>query len=200
MKKRNRENILKENKAVVEVLKFSEDRVMSVIASSETPDRMGDVIRAKGWKLDNFKKNPVALFQHDHDKPIGTVEAWVEGTELKANIKFAPPGTTQVADDAYALYQAGILKAVSVGFSPVDDPIPLDKEMGYWGPLEFPSSELLELSLVSVPANPEALQIARSLNIGEKSYREFFIDEDRARSTFRRDTAKRKLMSLSIPR
>ena len=44
---------------------------LEFILSDASPDRMGDVIDADGWNLDNFKNNPVALFNHNSNFPIG---------------------------------------------------------------------------------------------------------------------------------
>src|SRR6185295_6186581 len=54
------------------------------VLSDETPDRMGDIIQADGWKLDNFKRNPIALFGHQSSFPIGRWKNLrIEGTALR---------------------------------------------------------------------------------------------------------------------
>ena len=65
-------------------------------------------------------------------------------------------------DEIRALVEADILRAVSVGFLPRQSE-PLTKNGG--GGLRFQQTELVETSLVSIPANPNALAVARSLNI-----------------------------------
>jgi hypothetical protein len=57
-------------------------RTRRFIASDETQDRMGDIIRVRGWKFDQFKANPVALWGHDSDSfPIGRVHDWTMENE-----------------------------------------------------------------------------------------------------------------------
>jgi HK97 family phage prohead protease/HK97 family phage major capsid protein len=132
--------------------------------SDESVDRMGDVIEQSGWQLDNFNKNPVALFNHNANFPIGK---WhnlhVKGKQLKGHLELAPEGTSERIDEIRRLVKAGILKAVSVGFKPLQYEA-IDKD-DPWGGQKFISQELVETSLVSVPANPNALAVARSLNV-----------------------------------
>ena len=137
------------------------------VLSDETPDRMGDVIASDGWVLTNFKKNPIALFNHRSDFPIGT---WsnlrVEGKALRGHLKIAPEGTSQRIDEIRRLIDAGILRAVSVGFVSVERKPREGKAPsgGYLGD-HFTKVELVETSLVSVPANPNALAVAKGLRV-----------------------------------
>ena len=129
----------------------------SFIASNEDTDRMGDIVRADGWDLSNFRKNPIALFGHDHSQPIGRVHnARVENKQLLADIEFMPPEVSEFAAGIGRMVHAGFLKTVSVGFKPIDMR-PL-KSGGY----EFLKQELLELSVVAVPALPSAIAFAKS--------------------------------------
>jgi len=134
------------------------------VLSDETPDRMGDIIQADGWKLANFKRNPIALFGHNSSFPIGTWKNLrVEDGELRGHLELAPPGTSERIDEIRRLVEAGILKATSVGFRPIKH-APLDPE-NPWEGTRFIEQELVETSLVSVPANPNALAVAKSLDI-----------------------------------
>jgi HK97 family phage prohead protease/HK97 family phage major capsid protein len=141
---------------------------MEFILSDESTDRMGDIIEASGWDFDSFKKNPIALFNHRSDFPIGK---WnnirIAGKELRGHLEIAPKGTSERIDEIRKLIDAGILKAVSVGFRPIDYE-PLDKKNPFSG-LKFTKQELIETSLVSVPANPNALAVAKSLNISRST-------------------------------
>lgn len=141
---------------------------LTFVLSDETVDRMGDVIEAKGWVLTNFKRNPIALFGHSSDFPIGTWEnIRVEGKRLLADLKLASRGTSARIDELIALVEQGVLRAVSVGFQPIERK-PLSEESdSMFGPFRYLRQELLETSLVSVPANPSALQVARSLDISD---------------------------------
>ena len=129
-----------------------ENRTITFVLSTENVDRDGDVIRADGWILDNYLKNPVVLFAHKYDElPVARAEkVWVEDGKLKATARFATEKENSLAENVYQLYKNGYMNAVSVGFIPVEYE---EKEEGY----EFTKQELLEFSCVPVPANPEAL-------------------------------------------
>ena len=70
---------------------------LTLQASHESEDRAGDVIRAEGWELDNYRLNPVVLWAHRHDLlPVGkSVDVWVESGALMATIEFAPTDFAQ---------------------------------------------------------------------------------------------------------
>ena len=138
------------------------------IMSDETVDRVGDVIRAKGWQLDSFKKNPVALFGHDHSFPIGTWDnVKVSGSKLLGTLRLAKEGTSARIDEIRKLLEQRILKAVSVGFS-IKDYEPMDKADPFGG-WDIKSAELHETSVVSVPANPSAVLLAKSMGISSET-------------------------------
>ena len=132
------------------------------VLSTESVDRVGDVIRADGWDLTEFKRNPIALFGHMHDKVIGIWKnVRVEGKQLLGRLHLAEPGTSELVDTTRKLIEQRILKAVSVGFMPIDGK-PRDKNDPYGG-WEYTQSALHEVSVVAVPANPEALSMAKAL-------------------------------------
>ena len=138
------------------------------VLSDETPDRMGDIIQADGWKLDNFKRNPIALFGHLSSFPIGRWKNLrIEGTALRGHLELAPLGTSERIDEIRRLVEAGILKATSVGFRPIKYAA-LDPEAP-WDGTRFLEQELVETSLVSVPANPNALAVAKGLDISRET-------------------------------
>ena len=130
--------------------------------SDETPDRMDDVIMSDGWDLANFNKNPIALFGHQSSFPIGKWKnVRVVDKQLRGFLELAPEGTSERIDEIRRLVDADILRAVSVGFRPKESKPRAETD---WG-LFFTKSELVETSLVSVPANPNALAVAKSLKI-----------------------------------
>jgi HK97 family phage prohead protease/HK97 family phage major capsid protein len=132
------------------------------VLSDETPDRMDDVIMSDGWDLANFNKNPIALFGHQSSFPIGKWKnVRVVDKQLRGFLELAPEGTSARIDEIRRLVDADILRAVSVGFRPKESKPRAESD---WG-LFFTKSELVETSLVSVPANPNALAVAKSLKI-----------------------------------
>lgn len=127
------------------------------VLNEESEDRVGDVIVADGWDLKDFRKNSPALWGHDPDKLIGRWDnVRVEGKRLLGQLKLA---STPMAQMAKTLIQEGILKAVSVGFAPKEyEP---RKNGGYL----IKKASLMEVSLVSVPAHPNALLLSKQLGL-----------------------------------
>ena len=138
-------------------------RTIEFVASTEAVDRYGDIIRTSGWKLDDYRKNPVFLWAHKSgEPPIGrTIDVHVETAPVPAliqHVEFADAATYKFADTVFQLYKGGYMRAVSVGFMPLAAPTRItDSEGNATGGYEFTSQELLELSAVRLPANPEAL-------------------------------------------
>ena len=141
---------------------------LEFVLSDATVDRYGDIVDPSGWDLRNFKKNPIALFGHSSGFPIGTWEnVRVEGDKLVARLKLAAKGTSARIDELIGLVEQGVLRAVSVGFRAIEAE-PIDQKQP-WGAQRYKKSELLECSLVSVPANPAALALAKSLNLSTET-------------------------------
>jgi phage head maturation protease len=168
------------------------------VASDETVDRYGDIIRAAGWDLKQYLKNPVMLFGHNsREPPIGTTKVWVEGTQLLAEATFLPEGVSDFADEIWRIVDAGALRAMSVGFMPTEMPKPIwaendpdheDWPTGY----EFNGQELLENSVVPVPANPAALALARSV-ASDTTIRRLFHHEASASARIAAESRRRSL-------
>ena len=140
----------------------NDDRPLTVVASDESEDRLGDIVRVNGWDLNAYKHNPVFLWAHDYTRtPIGR-SSWVgvEGKRLLATLEFAPTG---FAREVETLYRQRFLRAVSVGFRAHAFSFRKGKGGAIEG-VEYTRQELLEVSAVPVPANPHAL--ARALDGG----------------------------------
>jgi len=144
----------------------ADGRIFRFIASTGEVDRMGDVISPKGWRLSAFKQNPVVLYAHDSSSlPVGrAISVGVEGDKLVASVRFAQ---TSMGRAVAGLIASGNLNAVSVGFVPLD--YEFAKTANRRGGIDFTSTELLEISVVPVPANASALLTG----IAEDNGREF---------------------------
>ena len=144
---------------------------LEYIMSDDTVDRYGDVIEASGWNLKNFKNNPVALFGHDSSFPVGVWKnVRVEGGALRGQLELLPEGRSARVDEIRAFVETGMLRAVSVGFRPIEAEAMEGKKPG----IRYKAAELVECSLVSIPANPNALQVAKSLNLSDDAKRLIF--------------------------
>jgi len=171
------------------------DRELDFVLSDKTKDRMGDVIDPKGWELGNFKKNPIALFNHNSSFPIGVWQkVRVDGNKLVARLKLAAEGTSERIDEIIRLVDQGVLRAVSVGFQPIDRE-PLADNSG----VLFKEQELLEASLVTVPANPSALSVARSLQISDETIGLVFGELARTNAPITRGEKTGELAVSSFP-
>ena len=129
------------------------------MASTADFDRAGDSISADAWTkggLHNFEKNPIILFNHDYNRPIGRatgLKSTENGLELTAKI-------SKAAADVAELVKDGVLGAFSVGFR-VKDADYIEETDG----LRIKDAELFEVSVVSVPCNQSAtFSLAKSFN------------------------------------
>jgi len=127
------------------------EKTYRFLASTSTVDRQGDSVDQSGWELKNFMKNAVILWAHRYDElPLGkAIEVSITDKGLEAEIQFAEEEANPKAQQVKALIDAGILNAVSVGF------IPKERNGNI-----ITRAELLEISIVPVPANQEALTLA----------------------------------------
>lgn len=139
----------------------STDRTADFVASTDAVDAHGDVIDQMSWRLDDYKSNPVVLYGHDcGELPIGQcTSVGVRGGQLECTIKFASAEANPRAEEVWRLVQEKVLRAVSVGFMPTDGMYEMrgGEEVFVWR-----SPVLKEISVVPVPANPEALARAKS--------------------------------------
>ena len=141
-------------------------RRVRYVWSTETVDRAGDIVR-QNWDLGPFSRNPIALWNHNHDAVIGRAldfgVRFGDERQLVGTIEFAPEGTSPEIDAKFKLAAAGYLPATSVGFMPLEVDTVRDAErraalgLGDYG-VVFERNQLLEISVVSVPMNPDALR------------------------------------------
>jgi HK97 family phage prohead protease len=129
--------------------------MMDFIASDETLDRYNEVIKVDGWQLENFRANPVIPDCHDYSsisRILGKAQSVsVANGKLMNRVEFCldnPMGKM-----AYKMAKGGFIKSQSVGFIPIE----WTKGVGKDQPERiYTKSELLEISMVVVPANPGA--------------------------------------------
>lgn len=141
------------------------DDEITAIASTAVEDRQGEIVEVSGWDLKDFKANPIILWGHDHSQlPIGkATKIWVEGAgkTAKLMVKIAFQEVTELGRAVKQLVKDDVLKTLSVGF------IPMDGEDN-----RFTAQKLLEISVVNVPANPQALMLSY------KSLKDAGFDDD----------------------
>ena len=115
-------------------------------ATTPTTDRMGDIVDPRGAE---YELPLILLFAHNHDRPIGSViEASASHDRITVKARLAEG--TRDSDEVWTLLQEGVPLALSIGFqSLAHEPLP-------GGGLRFTRWAWHELSIVSVPANPEA--------------------------------------------
>lgn len=149
-----------------------ETRLLSFILSTPTRDRHHTILNQRNWKLDNYRKNPVAKYMHsdgdgllnspDPDYVIGrSIDVGIENQMLVGSIQFEPASINLLADKIFRKLLFGTLNCTSVGF--------LEIGTGSWGTgdeaqgrknetYRFAGQELLEVSIVNIPSNPESVK------------------------------------------
>jgi len=123
------------------------------VASTENVARDGLIIAADGWQLENYRKNPVFLWAHRYSEPaIGkATDVIVRDGELLLDVVFDQGD--EFARKVESKYRGGFLNAVSVGW----DIVAIEPPKGALGAPRITKAELLEVSAVPVPADPDAL-------------------------------------------
>lgn len=139
--------------SVLEVKAVDEEkRTIRGIATTPEPDRVGDIVEPLGVKF----KNPMPLlWQHKSDKPVGTVrfdKPTKDGITFEAKIASIDEAGTlkDRLDEAWQSVKLGLVRAVSIGFRALEYAWMDD------GGIRFIASEVMELSLVTIPANASA--------------------------------------------
>jgi len=143
-------------------IRKGDDARYTFTISTGSVDRDSDTIDPNGWRLDNYRKNPVVLFGHEsRQPPIGRADSVeVRSGALKADVVFPEPGTYPLADTVRGLVDQDILRATSVGFLPIK--WTFDEERRG---TDFLEQELFEFSIVPVPSNPEAIRASKDLDL-----------------------------------
>lgn len=132
-----------------------EKGIMRAIISSGKPDRGGDIVDQKSWKIDNYLRNPVVLWAHDDSRPsvAKTLDLFInEDGMLEAIFQFALEHSV-LARELFGLYADGFLNSFSVRFMNGRS----EEKDGY---RVLYDNELLEFSCVNIPM--DALALAKS--------------------------------------
>jgi len=149
-----------------------ETRTLTFVASDSARDAAGTVLNQENWSLKRYEKNPIIGYQHevyggwdgsDPDNIIGKARVYVEDGQLLADITFETKDINEKAEKIYKKLLFGSLNAVSVGFLPIGK--------GSWGKGDeaidgsnptyyYAGQELLEISVVNIPSNPNAVRRA----------------------------------------
>jgi len=158
-----------------------------ILFTISTPniDRDGDTISVKGWDLKAYKKNPVVLWAHNYDMPpVGrALKTFKEGDVLKSHALFTPEEISPFGYMIYQMIKNKFLNTTSVGFKPTDFEFVTEEDKSgniIRRGIDFKKQELLEYSVVPVPANAEALVEARSVGINTvplKAWAESVLDD-----------------------
>ena len=141
-----------------------EDRRVRFTITTANPDREGDVVETGGIDTTNFEHNPVVQFAHDYRQPpIGRCVS-IERLQdrLIATVEFMTADLNPFAEQVFRMVKAGFLRATSIGFRPLTDGYEYDDARGG---INFKRVELLEFSIVPIPANAEALLAASAAGI-----------------------------------
>lgn len=159
---------IRQDFAVSEKAIDAETYSIEFTASTDSVDRHGDRIAVDGWRTEDFLKNPVLMLNHDYSiLPIGRVTS-LHFTDGALKARAVLDGDDPLARKVFAKIEKGFLNSVSVGLIPRKYEFSKDKEREYG--IDILESELIEISVVAIPANRDA-------NIDR---REFSIDSPTA--------------------
>ncbi len=131
-----------------------EQRIIRGVATTGSLDRQGDIVDPKGVKT--AKDIPLFLY-HDSNQTVGRASLGkAQGNQIPFEAwlpKIAEPGRLKErVDEAWHMLKYKLVTGVSIGFNALGDKIERMKEGGY----KYLETEVLELSLVPIPANAEA--------------------------------------------
>ena len=159
--KKDGDPVLAMDNVEIKIEKLDEKNISFIaVASTEHEDRDKDIIRQDGWKLTNFKKNPVIPWSHNYyGIPVAkSLKTWIDKTKPnEPRLLFQPKfdAEDQESVKVFNKYKNGFLTSFSVGFRGIDFTF-RDEDDRWWGGREFTKQELLEISSVAIPANPHA--------------------------------------------
>ena len=159
------------------------ERTVVARISTIDPDREGDVMLPSGVDLTDFKKNPIVLFSHGRDPrvgtlPVGTTSSIRKETDgIVAKVRFAErpqshaPGAEWVPDTLLSLFQQKVLRAFSIGWTPIDMRPADERDRRRFGDKArriVTKWALHEFSVVPIGMNQNALAMAvsKGLEIG----------------------------------
>lgn len=149
---------------------------ISGYANTITKDRSGDIVTAEAWAkgVENFRKNPVMLYQHKHDQPIGRFDKITvdkKGIYVEGSVSEAAEKTHGI----HTLIKDGALKSFSVGFRVKDAKFNRTDES-----MIITDVELLEISVVSVPCNQDSLFSIKKSFDSNDDYKQFISSFEEA--------------------
>lgn len=148
-----------------------EQRVIERVVTTETPDRDGDIVRAKGIDNSEYRNEPVVLFAHDRGNlPVGrSLKEWIDNDVVgwkSWDLYFDNDiDTTGRSDVVFRMVKSGAMRGCSIGFLPLDSKYDHSEDerkklgLGRYG-VEYRKIRKLEHSACSVPANQEALALS----------------------------------------
>lgn len=146
---------------------IEDTREVEFIISSELKDRHGHRLLLNRWDLSNYNDNGVVGYQHNvwgadmcnepnPDFMMGPGKAWKDGEYLLGSVKFEPKSINELSEKIFRKVLHGTLKSASVGL------VETDEDKGYKdekdGAYVLGGQELLEWSIVNIPANPDAVR------------------------------------------
>lgn len=148
-----------------EVKDFDDKRgIVSGVATSITPDRLGDIVEPSGAK---FNLPLILLSQHNPGSPVGhVIEAKTRKDRIDVVTQLVDPDMARSQTVKERLLAAwddvklNLTRGFSIGFSPLESARIKDSYSYHF--LEW---EWLELSLVTIPANADAsIQTVKSID------------------------------------
>lgn len=176
--------------------KTTDNGTFRMVISTDNIDRHGEVVSQDGWQTENYMKNAVVLWGHDsYSLPVGITDRLlteISGTN-KSTIAEGRFAGHEFAQTIRKMYDAGMVKASSVGFIPLE----------YDGN-RITKAELLEWSFVSIPANPFALDTLKTLGLDatvmlQKGFLKEMKEGEETTTETNTDTEKKDDETVEVP-
>jgi len=165
----DKEKIDVKNKIKIENKTLEEDRIVRGIITTSDVDLDGDVILTDGMNTTIWQKNPLFCLEHNTDDIIGKgIGLYRNPDRIIVDLVF---DTSEMAEKDYQLFKNGMKRTFSIGFLTIAERKPTADEVREYPGIQnvITKSLLLEVSSVSVPANPDAQAIeTKSINETEE--------------------------------
>ena len=128
-----------------------------VTVSTPSLDRDKDRVLPLGLELEHYQRNPVLMWGHNYRDPFAVIGRAADMQLSPDAFRLKPEFREPASDDdpmhiIRALWDADLVRAFSIGF------VPKEYEENEEGGRDYTRAEILEVSLVPIPANQEALK------------------------------------------
>lgn len=165
-----------------DIAKDNEDESIIIKGYPTTPDidRTNDIIESLAFSdsIDTYTKASGSIFfNHDWNEPVGKILSYIppdENNSFLITAKIYP----DINEKVYKMVKYGVVKSFSVGFFIKDY---VEQKINGKNITIIKDADLIDISIVTVPANPNAnFEMVKSLikSVGIKNFEKLINDEN----------------------